>query len=175
MITDNDLIKAAFEKWYRTTDGVMANSLDKSFESVANSNFKAGYQAALAQQAKQEPATINIYYMNDNHTFERLTLDVEESLLKIKVQWDKGYTYGMLCFGDNKPKGLDVVHAHGKAKWAEFEKEVREVYKSIGDTSPPNQDAEIAELKARVKEVEKQLDARQNWNSPLDIIGFIYE
>ena len=69
----------------------------------------------------------------------------------------------------------DVVHAHGKAKWAEFEKEVREVYKSIGDTSPPNQDAEIAELKARVKEVEKQLDARQNWNSPLDIIGFIYE
>ena len=104
-----------------------------------------------AKQAKQETATINIYYMNDNHTFERLTLDVEESLLKIKVQWDKGYTYGMLCFGDNKPKGLDVVHAHGKAKWAEFEKEVREVYKSIGDTSPPNQDAE---------EIEKTMEAK---------------
>ena len=45
----------------------------------------------------------------------------------------------------------DVVHAHGKAKWAEFEKEVREVYKSIGDTSPPNQDAE---------EIEKTMEAK---------------
>ena len=38
--------------------------------------------------------------MNDNHTFERLTLDVEESLLKIKVQWDKGYTSEGLLLAD---------------------------------------------------------------------------
>lgn len=64
-----------------------------------------------------------IYYMRDNHTFRRLPNDVERALIAIRQEWDDGYTGGMLCSKHSELR--DSVHAHGKAKWNEFEAQAR--------------------------------------------------
>ncbi len=53
---------------------------------------------------------MNIYYMRDNHTFLRLPLDADEAIDMMKAEFEKGYSYGMLCTKDHP---VEPLHARG--------------------------------------------------------------
>lgn len=71
-------------------------------------------QEAAAVQAVGAKAPV--WYMRDNHTFRPLRGGPEEMVAQCLEEFDAGYTCGMLC-----SKELSItVHAHGKARRAEF-------------------------------------------------------
>ena len=61
---------------------------------------------------------MKIYYMRDNHTFLPLPFNVDEAIRLIKEEFEKGYTYGMLCSKD--PNIYSMVHANGKERLNQF-------------------------------------------------------
>lgn len=76
-------------------------------------------------QAREEPSGRTVWYMRDNHTFRRMSPNIELSLLALREEFDEGYTCGMLCTKGGPMYGT-YVHAHGKSKWEEFAASARE-------------------------------------------------
>lgn len=58
-----------------------------------------------------------IFYMRDNHTFRRLSEDMETALAQITAELDAGHTHGMLC---SKRPGFVGIHARGNDHRYEF-------------------------------------------------------
>lgn len=83
-----------------------------------------------------EPQSVKITYMRDNHTFRSLPLEVEGAMKILRDEFSAGNTYGMLC---GYPKGVvdSVVHARDQARWHEFEIEAREWLESTIELSEP--------------------------------------
>lgn len=63
---------------------------------------------------------MKLWYMNDNHTFCELPHNVEDALEIVRRQFDRGFTYGMLCANGGNPFTLDR-NAHARGDFAEFE------------------------------------------------------
>ena len=74
--------------------------------------------ALLAGQV-QEP----VYYMRDNHTFKRLSNDVDTAITEIEAELDAGWTSGMLC---SKRKGFSSLHANYRRPREEFISDCRD-------------------------------------------------
>lgn len=70
---------------------------------------------------------IAIHFMRDNHTFRRLSLDVEKTLEMLLEEWESGWTYGMIAC--RHPCSPGYIHAHGN--WLTFEAEVRKWYQAF--------------------------------------------
>jgi hypothetical protein len=67
---------------------------------------------------------MKLWYMRDNHTFRALPPDDEEAIAVLRVEFDRGFTSGMLCATSPlHPFRPDNVHAH--ADFAEFEPRAR--------------------------------------------------
>lgn len=64
-----------------------------------------------------------IYYMRDNHTFKRLSDDVDTAITEIEVELDAGWTSGMLC---SKRKGFSSLHANSRRPREEFISDCRD-------------------------------------------------
>ena len=75
-----------------------------------------------------------IWYMRDNHTFKRLSLNVGEAVEQMRAEFDAGWTHGMLCTS-SLPVGN--VHAHGGGRWQEFEIAARKWYADLSDAFDP--------------------------------------
>ena len=58
-----------------------------------------------------------VYYMRDNHTFKRLSDDVDTAITEIEAELDAGWTSGMLC---SKRKGFSSLHANYRRPREEF-------------------------------------------------------
>lgn len=67
-----------------------------------------------------------VFYMRDNHTFRRLSADVEKAITELRDEFENGCSYGMVCSKSENMPGH--VHAQGKLRFAEFEHEVRSYY-----------------------------------------------
>lgn len=65
-----------------------------------------------------------IYYMRDNHTFKRLTENVEIAMNEIAAEFKQGYDYGMLC---SKREGFTSISSNGGRTQFEFFNECRRV------------------------------------------------
>lgn len=74
--------------------------------------FLERIEAALAGHVP-EP----VYYMRDNHTFKRLSDDVDTAITEIEAELDAGWTSGMLC---SKRKGFSSLHANYRRPREEF-------------------------------------------------------
>ena len=76
-----------------------------------------------------------VYYMRDNHTFKRLSNDVDTAITEIEVELDAGWTSGMLC---SKRKGFSSLHANYRRPREEFISDCRDAMlaaaPSPGDT-----------------------------------------
>lgn len=75
-------------------------------------------ESALAGQVP-EP----FYYMRDNHTFKRLSDDVDTAITEIEAELDAGWTSGMLC---SKRKGFSSLHANFRRPREEFISDCRD-------------------------------------------------
>jgi aspartate aminotransferase-like enzyme len=60
---------------------------------------------------------INIYYMRDNHTFKKLTNDVNTALSEIEHEFNQGFTHGGMF---SKAKGFRDIQATGPENRLEF-------------------------------------------------------
>ena len=87
--------------------------------------FKQLPNAAQAQTSPR-PAELAIacYYMRDDHTFVKLSLDMEPSIARLRTEFFNGHDYGMLC-GVPKHKLPKPVQAGSVQAWPEFEKAAR--------------------------------------------------
>ena len=74
--------------------------------------------AALAGK-QPEP----VYYMRDNHTFKRLSNDVDTAITEIEAELDAGWTSGMLC---SKRKGFSSLHVNYRRPREEFISDCRD-------------------------------------------------
>lgn len=64
-----------------------------------------------------------VYYMRDNHTFKRLSNDVDTAITEIEAELDAGWTSGMLC---SKRKGFSSLHANYRRPREEFISDCRD-------------------------------------------------
>ena len=64
-----------------------------------------------------------VYYMRDNHTFKRLSDDVDTAITEIEAELDDGWTSGMLC---SKRKGFPSLHANYRRPREEFISDCRD-------------------------------------------------
>ena len=64
-----------------------------------------------------------VYYMRDNHTFKRLSDDVDTAITEIEAELDAGWTSGMLC---SKRKGFSSLHANFRRPREEFISDCRD-------------------------------------------------
>lgn len=64
-----------------------------------------------------------VYYMRDNHTFKRLSNDVDTAITEIEAELDAGWTSGMLC---SKRKGFSSLHANSRRPREEFLSDCRD-------------------------------------------------
>jgi hypothetical protein len=64
--------------------------------------------------------------MRDNHTFKRLSNNVDEALEQISVEFTDGYTHGMLCTHD-----VVIQPIHAGNDFAKFIPQVREWYEQV--------------------------------------------
>ena len=64
-----------------------------------------------------------VYYMRDNHTFKRLSNDVDTAITEIEVELDAGWTSGMLC---SKRKGFSSLHANYRRPREDFISDCRD-------------------------------------------------
>ena len=78
----------------------------------------ASIDAALAGK-QLEP----VYYMRDNHTFKRLSNDVDTAITEIEAELDAGWTSGMLC---SKRDGFSSLHANYRRPREEFISDCRD-------------------------------------------------
>ena len=83
--------------------------------------------AALAGK-QPEP----VYYMRDNHTFKRLSNDVDTAITEIEAELDAGWTSGMLC---SKRKGFSPLHANYRRPREEFISDCRDAL--LSSTTKP--------------------------------------
>lgn len=58
-----------------------------------------------------------VYYMRDNHTFKRLSDNVDIAIAEIEAELDAGWTSGMLCSERN---GFRHLHANSRRPREEF-------------------------------------------------------
>ena len=82
------------------------------FEGHAHRPWHDSAKTLLAGQVP-EP----VYYMRDNHTFKRLSDDVDTAITEIEAELDAGWTSGMLC---SKRKGFLSLHANSRRPREEF-------------------------------------------------------
>ena len=77
--------------------------------------------ATPSEQDYREPLAGHVpepvYYMRDNHTFKRLSDDVDTAITEIEAELDAGWTSGMLC---SKRKGFSSLHANYRRPREEF-------------------------------------------------------
>ncbi|WP_270835470.1 hypothetical protein [Aeromonas sp. QDB30] len=85
----------------------------KNEEGVNNWTGKLQRIDALLAGHVPEP----VYYMRDNHTFKRLSDDVDTAITEIEAELDAGWTSGMLC---SKRKGFSSLHANYRRPREEF-------------------------------------------------------
>lgn len=71
---------------------------------------------------------MEIWYMRDNHTFRPLSVDPTTAKSEIAEEFERGYTYGMLC---TKAVPIEPEHAYGKLE--PFLAKVDDWYKKIRD------------------------------------------
>lgn len=64
-----------------------------------------------------------VYYMRDNHTFKRLSDDVDTAITEIEAELDAGWTSGMLC---SKRDGFSSLHANYRRPREEFISDCRD-------------------------------------------------
>lgn len=64
-----------------------------------------------------------IYYMRDNHTFKRLSDDVDTAIKEIETELDDGWSSGMLC---SKRGGFSSLHANSRRPREEFLSDCRD-------------------------------------------------
>ena len=64
-----------------------------------------------------------VYYMRDNHTFRRLSNDVDTAITEIEAELDAGWTSGMLC---SKRDGFPSLHANYRRPREEFISDCRD-------------------------------------------------
>lgn len=106
----------AFERWYAQYHEdacVMYGGLSGDPKDVARDAWDSALAAPASQAASANTAPI--YYMRDNHSFLRLQGTPEEMVEQIRLEFDAGYTHGMLC---SKMRGF--VEVHGRGDWAAF-------------------------------------------------------
>lgn len=61
-----------------------------------------------------------IYYMREDHSFRRLSGDIDAMLVMVREDFDAGHQHGMLC---SKAPGFQEVH--GRGDWSDFEARAR--------------------------------------------------
>lgn len=91
------------------------------------------------QAMRQDSQAPSVYYMRDNHTFRRLSNDVETAVAMLWEEFDDGYTCGMLC--SKTPGTPKSVQSNGRDKWAEFEAAARAYYAALGNCGATNKEA----------------------------------
>lgn len=64
-----------------------------------------------------------VYYMRDNHTFKRLSDDVDTAITEIEAELDAWWTSGMLC---SKRDGFSSLHANYRRQREEFISDCRD-------------------------------------------------
>ena len=137
----------------------------------------ARYRELEAQIASPAPvfdmdaAVEAIYYMRDNHTFKRLTNNVEIALIEIEAEFNAGHTYGMLC---SKRHGFTSIHANGSAKRLEFFGKCRVALAEIMPTTSPDMDAlrRDAERYRWIRDKAELLDNFEYWLPSVLAIDF---
>lgn len=71
-----------------------------------------------AQDAGVRESEYPLYYMRDNHTFRRLSYDVEFALTELRIEIDEGWTGGMLCSKrEGDPPSVSYEHRDGEKFW----------------------------------------------------------
>ena len=55
---------------------------------------------------------IDMYYMRDNHTFRKLSDDLNEAIKEIESELDEGWTSGMLCSSCKS-----FINVHSDFRW----------------------------------------------------------
>ena len=91
----------------------------KNADGIANWTSKLERIDALLAGQVPEP----VYYMRDNHTFKRLSNDVDTAITEIEAELDAGWTSGMLC---SKRKGFSSLHANYRRPREEFISDCRD-------------------------------------------------
>ena len=91
----------------------------KNEQGIANWTSKLERIDALLAGQAPEP----VYYMRDNHTFKRLSNDVDTAITEIEAELDAGWTSGMLC---SKRKGFSSLHANYRRPREEFISDCRD-------------------------------------------------
>ena len=116
-----------------------------------------------------------IYYMRDDHTFKRLSADVDTAIVEIEAEFNAGYTYGMLC---SKRPGFKNVHAHGNENRFKFFAECKQALQSALTAAPtsPAQPAVPEDVRRALTSAKRALE---NWcalhpdqKDALDTIAF---
>ena len=76
-----------------------------------------------------ENQELNIFYMRDNHTFRKLSINVESALFEIQQELDDGFTCGgLVCKNVAAPQ--QIVHCDYQ-NVEKFKQEVKEWYKKL--------------------------------------------
>ena len=74
---------------------------------------------------------ISIYYMRDNHTFRKLSLNVESALVEIQQELDDGFTCGALVC-DHKAAPQRIVRCYYR-NVDKFKAEVKKWYLALNN------------------------------------------
>ena len=69
---------------------------------------------------------MNLYYMRDNHTFKKLSMDVDIAIEQIKKEFKDGYTMGMLCTHD-----ATIQPIHASADLVSFIQKIKQWYEQV--------------------------------------------
>jgi hypothetical protein len=92
-----------------------------------------------------EKELLSIWYMRDNHTFKKLSNDVNTALIEIEHEFNSGWTHGSLC---SKNDGFKMIHAKGSEKRLEFfnecKNELEKWLDAPGETSKHQRIQELA-------------------------------
>jgi hypothetical protein len=72
-----------------------------------------------------EVDTSTVWYIRDNHTTLKLSLNIDEALSQLKKEFLEGYTHGMICCTEQL---VPLIHAKGSETWKEFKEAVKEYY-----------------------------------------------
>ena len=115
--------------WIREEDDFECYSTDLGLP--VNSEAAEGLEIVFNPKFENAPSDTEsndeqppIYYMRDNHTYKRLTEDVEIAMNEIAADFKQGYDYGMLC---SKREGFTNISSNGSRTQFEFFNECRKV------------------------------------------------
>ena len=70
------------------------------------------------------------WYMRDDHTFRKLSSNINKAIEQIAVEIDDGHTYGMLCAED---KSIPVLHAGSREEMPLYLADCVKWFESITD------------------------------------------